>query len=81
MVWDICGKYRDEGMSDLNVHLAIWRMIMCTTLQALISFGKEYDEISYGSTKIYISRQLTDSGMSGLHIRHSRRIWRSYLVE
>ena len=66
MVWDIYGKYHDEGMIDLKVHLAIWRVFMYTTLQALISIGKEYDEISLGSKKIFISRQITDPGMSGL---------------
>ena len=52
-----------------NVHLAIWRMFMYTTLQALISLisiGKEYDEISFGSKKMFISRQITDSGTNDL---------------
>ena len=40
LVWDIYGQYHDEGMSDLNVHLVIWRMFMYTTLQALISIGQ-----------------------------------------
>ena len=66
MVWDIYGKYNEEGMSDLDVHLAIWRMFMYTTLQALISICPEYDEISSGSKKIFISRQITDAGTSGL---------------
>ena len=68
-VWDIYGKYHDESMGDLDVHLAIWRMFMYTTLQALISLisiGKEYDEISFGSKKMFISRQITDSGTNDL---------------
>ena len=51
MVWEIYGKYHDESMGDLNVHLAIWRMFMYPTLQALISIGKECDEISFESKK------------------------------
>ena len=65
-VWDIFGKYLDEGMSDLNVHLAIWRMFMYTTLQALFLSAKNMTRFHFGSTKIYISRQITDSGMSDL---------------
>ena len=68
-VWDIYGKYHDESVGDLDVHLAIWRMFMYTTLQALISLisiGKEYDEISFGSKKMFISRQITDSGTNDL---------------
>ena len=56
----------DEGMSDLDVHLAIWRMFMKTTLQALNSLGKECEEISFGSKKIFICRQITDSDTSDL---------------
>ena len=41
MFWKIYGKYQDESMDDLNVHLALWRMFMYTTLQALISICKE----------------------------------------
>ena len=66
MVWEIYGKYHDESMGDLNVHLAIWRMFMYTTLQALISFGKEYDENSFESKKIFISSQITDSSTTDL---------------
>ena len=66
MVWEIYGKYHNEGMSDRDVHLAIWRMFMYITLQTLISIGKEYDEISCGSTKIFLTRQITNSGMSDL---------------
>ena len=58
-VWDIYGRY-------LDVHLAIWRMFMKITLQALISIDKEFDEISFRSTKIYLSRQKTDTGTSDL---------------
>ena len=61
IVWEIYGKYHDEFMGDLNVHLAIWRMFICTTLQALISIGKEYDENSCESKKKFISSQITDS--------------------
>ena len=53
-------------MDDLNVHLDIWRMFMYSTLQALIFIGKEYNEISFGSKKIFISSQITDSGTCDL---------------
>ena len=43
MVFEIYGKYHDECMGDLNVHMAIWRMFMYTTLQSLISICTEYD--------------------------------------
>ena len=36
MVREIYGKYHDESMGDLNLHLAICRKFMYTTLQALI---------------------------------------------
>ena len=40
IVWEIYRKYHDESMGVLNVHLAVWRMLLYTTLQALISIGK-----------------------------------------
>ena len=63
---EIYGKCHDESMGDLNVHLAIWRMFMYTTLQALISIGKEHDENSFESKKKFISSQITDSSTIGL---------------
>ena len=51
MVWNIYGKYHDESMDDLDVHLAIWRMFVYISLQTSISIGKEYDEISFESKK------------------------------
>ena len=66
MVWEIYGTYHDESMGDLNVHLAIWRMFMCTTFRALISIVKENDENLFQSEKKYISSQTTDSSTIGL---------------
>ena len=71
IVWEIYGKYHDESMGDLNVHLAIWRMFICTTLQALISIGKEYDENSCESKKKFISSQIT--GASAIDLQYYSR--------
>ena len=37
------GKQTGDPMEDLHVNLAIWRMLMNTTLQAAIHLGKDYD--------------------------------------
>ena len=80
VVCDIYGKYHDESMGDLNVHLDIWRMFMYSTLQALIFTGEEYNEISFGSRRCSSAvRSLTQVRVIS-SILHGRRIWRNYLV-
>ena len=39
----IYGKHFGDPMEDLNVNLAIWRMFMNTTLQAVVHLGKDCD--------------------------------------
>ena len=37
------GKQLGDLMEDLNVNLAIWRMLMKTTLRAAVHLGKDFD--------------------------------------
>ena len=43
MVRNINGKPLGDPMEDLNVNLAVWRMVMNTTLRAAVHLGKDYD--------------------------------------